>query len=71
MQDLAITENNLKGFSRVRMYNALEGAMTLDAVETRLRNTFPDNFIYRGGRHVALHLADGGPRVLLVVDLES
>ena len=44
---------------------------SLDVAESYLRGAFPLWFVYRGGNHVALHVAPGvggGPRVLLIAE---
>ena len=42
-------------------------AMSLDDVAANLRRMFPGWFVYRGGRHVALHANEGDERRLMLV----
>jgi len=48
------------------------GCFTLDQVEARLRQEYRGWFVYRGGRHVALHRQWGdNERLFLAVDRHS
>ena len=58
----------LKEYDDFKDMNLLEGTVTLDEVEERLRLAHPNSFIYRGGHHVAMHHTPKTNRILLVVD---
>jgi hypothetical protein len=70
IREIAHTEHLTAAQAEAVRTAAAANFETLDEAAETLRSTFPSWFIYRGGNHVALHLASGDSRRVLVIHEE-